>query len=85
MKILVELTKTSDRVVRVSLSKYKGARRLDIREWYWRDGDFHPTRNGVSIHSGVLRPLRDAFDLGLRHEKRARRRAQGKQRGSNQS
>lgn len=44
-------------VVQVRLCSYRGHLRLDIREWYRRDGNLCAGRKGVSINPQHLRTL----------------------------
>ena len=47
-------------VIQVRLCEYHGKLRLDIREWFCRDGKLCPGRKGISIDPRRLRKLSKA-------------------------
>ena len=48
---------SSGNVIQVRLCQYRGVLRVDIREWFSRDGKLCPSRKGVSIDPRRLRKL----------------------------
>lgn len=46
---MVVLAGESKNPVVVSRSVYRGAERLDVRRYYYKDGELQPTRKGVSM------------------------------------
>jgi hypothetical protein len=62
--ILDEFERTAVESVRLSVSRYRGRKYLDIRTWYQNpSGEWKPTRKGVKIKESELNRLRSAIDL----------------------
>jgi hypothetical protein len=54
---LSEWPNRSGKLIRVRLCEYHGKIRVDIREFYKRDGEFCPTRRGIGVDPDRLRQL----------------------------
>ena len=54
---LAEWPSSLGNVVQVRLCSYRGHLRVDIREWYARDGKLCAGRKGISINPRHLRTL----------------------------
>jgi Transcriptional Coactivator p15 (PC4) len=59
---IAQFEKNATEVVRVSLSEYRGHKLFDIRVYYSDDeGQFRPTRKGVSLSVGLYTELKRAL------------------------
>jgi hypothetical protein len=56
-RILAVWPKKFGNVIRVVFGTYNGKVRLDIREWYSKNGDLLPTRKGISLEAPLLGKL----------------------------
>jgi hypothetical protein len=66
--VLAEWPQNGHGVVRLTLTEYKGHKRLDLRSYYYaKGGDLRPSRNGVVVPferlSEVRKGLRKAKEL----------------------
>ncbi len=54
-----QFKRKADEEVRISLSHYKGARYVDLRIFYIskEDGEFKPTRKGITLNLDLLSEL----------------------------
>ena len=51
MKILAELEIRDDVKLVLQRGDYKGSERIDLRQYYKRDGEYIPTKRGISFSS----------------------------------
>jgi len=59
---IAEWPRTDDEVVRLTLARYRGQDRLDLRIWRaLANGDYQPTRRGVPIPLARLSKLRKSL------------------------
>lgn len=60
--VVSEWKRSRGEVTRISISKFRGELRLDIRRWYRdHDGDLQPTKRGESFPVSDLKRLRRAI------------------------
>jgi hypothetical protein len=60
--IVYEFERGYDSVIRASVSTYRGKEYLDLRLWVTIDGEFKPTKKGISVHRDYLPQLREAVE-----------------------
>ena len=60
-KLVAEIQKNDLEVVRVCLTEYKGKDYFDIRLYYREDGDWRPTKKGLTLAIGLLPELKKAI------------------------
>jgi hypothetical protein len=70
--ILAEWPNAAGNVIRVRVCKWRGKIRLDIREFYRRDGVLRPGQKGVSIDPRRRRALGKAVKSARVHLKNAK-------------
>ena len=64
-KTIAELDKGEDQV-RVSLSEFHGRQYVDVRAFYMADdGEWKPTRKGVTLNPELMREVHDAIGKSL--------------------
>ena len=62
MQKIAEFHKKHNEKVVVSLSKFRGITYVDVRVYYQADdGEFKPTRKGVTLSPDLLKPLIDGL------------------------
>ena len=47
---MVEIQKNSREVIRISPSEYEGHQFIDLRIWYDDNGEYKPTKKGISFN-----------------------------------
>ncbi len=63
--LIASISKGSSREIRISLNEYKGTRYIDIREFFEIDGEFRPTKKGVTLRVDRFEELAEAIlELG---------------------
>jgi hypothetical protein len=50
-EIITEVEKGRDEVIRVGVSEYEGHDFAQVRVWYEKDGDWRPTKKGVTFNA----------------------------------
>jgi len=58
--VVYEFDRGMDRVIRASVSTYRGREYLDLRTWMVIDGELRPTKKGVSVPTDFLPELEQA-------------------------
>lgn len=44
------MTASDGKIIKASVSEYKGTKRLDVRQWFTgKDGELYPTKQGFQI------------------------------------
>ena len=61
MKIIGRIERTGGEI-RVVLHEWKSQTYCDIRLWYQKDGQFHPTTKGLRFNAELLPELRVAIE-----------------------
>ena len=61
MKIIGKIDKGTGQI-RVVLHEWKSQTYVDIRFWYEKDGQFHPTTKGLRFNAELLPELRVAIE-----------------------
>ncbi len=60
-EVAYEFDKGNEEVVRASVSEFAGKRRADLRIYFkGSDGDWHPTKRGVSLTIDMVEELQAA-------------------------
>ena len=62
LKLIDEFNKSGREVIRTQLTRFHGQRRLDIRTWVFKDGDYIPTEKGVNLRIDQVDSLKRAID-----------------------
>ena len=50
-EIIIEVEKGRDEVIRVGVAEYEGHDFAQIRVWYEKDGEWRPTKKGVTFNA----------------------------------
>ncbi len=62
-KVAYEFEKGNDEVVRARVCDFGGKQRADLRIYFQgKDGDWHPTKRGISVSTDMVSQLRQAID-----------------------
>jgi len=62
-KVAYEFDKGNEEVVRATVSEFAGKRRADLRIYFkGRNGDWHPTKRGVSLTIDMVEELQAAVN-----------------------
>lgn len=61
--ILSEVRISPKTVVRISVSYWGNEKWLSIRQWYEKDGAYHPNKKGISIRMDHAKKLFDNLSL----------------------
>ena len=60
-EVAYEFDKGNEEVVRATVSEFAGKRRADLRIYFkGNDGDWHPTKRGVSLNIDMVEELQAA-------------------------
>ena len=71
-EVIKEITKGKDEVIRIGVSEYEGHDFAQIRVWYDKNGDWRPTKKGVTFNDKNIGDVIDALQLAkLKLEERA--------------
>ena len=71
-EIIKEISRGKDEVIRVGVSEYEGHDFAQVRVWYDKDGDWKPTKKGVTFNVKNISEVIDALQLAkLKLEERA--------------
>ena len=54
---MVEIKKNKTEIIRIKLSEFKGKEFVDCRIFYEKDGEYHPTKKGISFNQALQRML----------------------------
>ena len=60
-KLVAEIQKSDIEIIRVSLTQYRNKDYFDIRLYYREDGDWRPTKKGLTLAIGLLPELKKAI------------------------
>jgi len=61
MRIVAKIEKGTGEI-RVILSEWKSQVYVDVRLWYEKDSQYHPTTKGLRFHAELLPELRSALE-----------------------
>ena len=71
-EVIKEITKGKDEVIRIGVSEYEGHDFAQVRVWYDKDGDWRPTKKGVTFNIKNISEVIDALQIAkLKLEERA--------------
>ena len=71
-EVIKEIAKGKDEVVRIGVSEYEGHDFAQVRVWYDKDGDWRPTKKGVTFNIKNIGEVIDALQIAkLKLEERA--------------
>ena len=65
---MVEIKKNKTEIIRVKKSEYKGKEFVDCRIFYEKDGEYLPTKKGISFNPGIAKEVIEAI-LSVMEEK----------------
>ncbi|MDH5720525.1 MAG: transcriptional coactivator p15/PC4 family protein [Spirochaetia bacterium] len=58
---IADIPRNKTEIIRVEISEYQGKKLLNIRTWYDNEGEFAPTKKGVSLNIEKFNELKDAI------------------------
>ena len=58
---MVEIKKNRTEIIRIKKSEYKGKEFVDCRIFYEKDGEYHPTKKGISFNPGIAKEVIEAI------------------------
>ena len=58
---MIEIQKNSREVIRISDSEYEGHKFIDLRIWYSDNGEYKPTKKGISFHPSKIGQVVDGI------------------------
>lgn len=59
--IAYEFQKGNNEIIRATISNFKGGKRADLRVYFLnKNGEWTPTKKGVSVHLDLLKELKKA-------------------------
>lgn len=63
-KIISEITKDNDTVIRITVSEFKGQEYVDVRAYVKnQEGEFIPTKKGITVSKAMLPKLLEGLNL----------------------
>ena len=58
---IADIPKNKTEIIRIEISEYGGKKLLNIRTWYDNEGEYAPTKKGISISIDKFNNLKDAI------------------------
>ena len=63
-KVISEITKDNDTVIRITTSEFKGQEYVDVRAYVKnQEGEFIPTKKGITVSKAMLPKLLEGLNL----------------------
>ena len=56
-KIVKEIQKNKREIIRISDGEYEGHQFIDLRIWYDDNGDYRPTKKGISFNPSLAKEV----------------------------
>ena len=56
-KIVKEIQKNKREIIRISDGEYEGHKFIDLRIWYDDNGDYRPTKKGISFNPSLAKEV----------------------------
>ena len=54
---MVEIKKNKTEIIRIKLSEFKGKEFVDCRIFYEKDGEYLPTKKGISFNPAIVKDV----------------------------